>query len=192
MKETCNEGDHILSRSACKGKGQTNFLLYPSRNNNNWFLGCYCFLVGYKKADLRPHLKVCNSCCKGCLLQWALLGNINSPLLYKALLTDKSSWWRLQPCRKKWKTGLLTEKLFHNESSLAMITELLIFVFNFHQFFPRDLILVRTAPPRISLVSSLWLGCIHTIIGSETVFYQYWNVSPFNKCPGDVFAVTLG
>lgn len=176
-----------------KAKVKYNFLLYPTCNNNNRFLGCHCFLVGHKKADLRPHLKVCNSCSKGCLLQWAFLGNINSPLLYKALLTDKSSWWRVQTCKKKWKTfDMLTEKLFHNESSLAMIIELLIFVFNFHQFFPRNLILVRTAPPRISLISSLWLGCIHTIMRFETVFYQYWNIFPFKEFPGDVFAVILG
>lgn len=129
---------------------------------------------------------------KGCLLQWAFLGNINSSLLYKALLMDKSNWWKLQNRRKKWKTGLLTGNLIPNESSLAMTTEWLIFVFNFHQFFPRDLILVRTAPPLISLISSLWLVRIHTIMGFETVFYQHWNIFPLKKLSRGVFAVILG
>lgn len=93
---------------------------------------------------------------------------------------------------KKWKTGLLTGNLIPNEPSLAMITEWLIFVFNFHQFFPRDLILVRTAPPLISLISSLWLVRIHTIMGFETVFYQHWNIFPLKKLSRGVFAVILG
>ena len=43
-------------------------------------------------------------------------------------------------------TGLLTEKLIHNESSLTMITEWLIFVFKFQQLMSKGLILFRTAP----------------------------------------------